>query len=105
MKNFNIVKYDLQNKDYSNIIYSDYKTNLTINDLEANKLVDVKYGGNQKQQMYRAKIVQINTDNNTILVHYLGWNNRYFIITLMNKNIYILNINFTYLKGMTNGSK
>lgn len=59
-----------------NKIFSDFKTILSIGDLVVNKLVDVKYGGTQKQQMYRAKIVQINADDQTILVHYLGWNNR-----------------------------
>ena len=47
-----------------------------MSDIEVNRMVDVKYGNTNQKQLYRAKIVQVNTDNQTILVHYLGWNNR-----------------------------
>jgi hypothetical protein len=51
--------------------------NLSIKNLEVNDLVDVKYGSGNQKQVYPAKIMQINLDNNTILVHYNGWNTRY----------------------------
>lgn len=47
-------------------------------DIELNKIVEVKYGSGKTT--YHAKIVQINEENQTMLVHYLGWNNRYFIL-------------------------
>ncbi len=53
------------------------KTNASFADLEVNQLVDVYYGSNSQKQKYKAKIVQLNTDNQTVLVHYLGWNIRY----------------------------
>ncbi|CAF0837113.1 unnamed protein product [Brachionus calyciflorus] len=44
-------------------------------DIELNKIVEVKYGSGKTT--YHAKIVQINEENQTMMVHYLGWNNRY----------------------------
>ena len=68
---------------------SDYKTNLSITDLEPNRIVDVKYGS--QKQLYRAKVVQVNTENQTVLVHYLGWNNRYDEWIKLDKCIRMLN--------------
>jgi hypothetical protein len=44
-------------------------------DIEPNKIVEVKYGSGKTT--YHAKIVQIDEQNQTMRVHYLGWNNRY----------------------------
>ncbi len=53
------------------------KSITSFGDLEVNKLVDVYYGSNSQKHKYRAKIVQLNAENHTVLVHYLGWNIRY----------------------------
>lgn len=47
----------------------------TADDLEVNQLVEVKYG--HGKTTYQAKIVQIEPEDKTVWVHYLGWNNRY----------------------------
>lgn len=44
-------------------------------DIELNKIVEVKYGSGKTT--YHAKIVQVKEESQTMLVHYLGWNNRY----------------------------
>ena len=49
----------------------------TADDLEVNQLVEVKYG--HGKTTYQAKIVQIEPEDKTVWVHYLGWNNRYLI--------------------------
>ena len=40
-------------------------------------MVDVKYVSGSQKYDYRAKVVQINHDNQTCYVHYSGWNTRY----------------------------
>ncbi|RNA03055.1 AT-rich interactive domain-containing 4B [Brachionus plicatilis] len=46
-----------------------------LSQIELNKVVEVRYGSGKNT--YHAKIVKIDTENETLLVHYLGWNNRY----------------------------
>lgn len=46
-----------------------------LSQIELNKVVEVRYGSGKNT--YHAKIVKIDSDNETMLVHYLGWNNRY----------------------------
>lgn len=56
---------------------ADFKSVLSIGDLEVNNVVDVKYINGSQKRDYPAKIMQINTENQTVYVHYLGWNTRY----------------------------
>ena len=46
-----------------------------LSDIEPSKVVEVRYGSGKNT--YHAKIVKIDQENETMLVHYLGWNNRY----------------------------
>lgn len=46
-----------------------------LSEIELNKVVEVRYGSGKNT--YHAKIVKIDQQNETMLVHYLGWNNRY----------------------------
>ena len=64
-------------KDDSVVNETDFKSVLSIGDLEVNKIVDVKYINGSQKRDYPAKIMQINTENQTVYVHYLGWNTRY----------------------------
>jgi hypothetical protein len=53
------------------------KTNVNIKNLDVNDQVKVKYGTSSMKSIYPAKIMQINLENNTVFVHYDGWNKRY----------------------------
>ncbi len=53
--------------------YLNFLRILKINNLDKNKIIDVKYGD---VKCYRAKVVKIDNDTKKILVHYSGWNNR-----------------------------
>ncbi len=51
--------------------------NITFNDLDTDRVVDVKYAYGGKIHNYRAKIIQLNKEEQKVFVHYLGWNSRY----------------------------
>jgi len=51
--------------------------NITFNDLDTDRVVDVKYAYGGKIHNYRAKIIQMNREEQKVFVHYLGWNSRY----------------------------
>lgn len=52
-----------------------FLSQFTADDLEVNQQVEVKYG--HGKTTYQAKIMQIEPEDKTVWVHYLGWNNRY----------------------------
>lgn len=52
-------------------------SNITFSDLVLERVIDVKYSHAGKMHNYRAKIIQMNKDDQKVLVHYLGWNSRY----------------------------
>ena len=56
--------------------------------------MDVKYASGSQKREYKAKIVQINIDNQTVLVHYLGWNTRYDEWVKMDRIKRMVNENF-----------
>ena len=64
--------------------------NISINDLEVHTALDVKYGNTNQQ--YRAKVLNINYENQTVMVHYLGWNTRYDEYIKLDKIVRVIRI-------------
>ena len=58
---------------------------LTIRDLDVNRLLEVKYGNGK--QIFNAKVIEIDTAKNKLLVHYPGWNARYYIFNFTLKRL------------------
>ena len=59
-------------------------------DLEIDRVVDVKYAYTSKVYNYKAKILQINHSDKKILVHYLGWNSRHDEWVKLNRILRVL---------------